>query len=229
MKMRNELQTVLHKIETIMAGEEAMSRLEKDLIKSYLLKAVSLLEDSTSKPAESDEIETPEIRVEQEKEAMKAALASEIVEPPPEVAVTKPPVSEPVEILATHRNGESATMPQDNTLVEMIQASPLDQRYAALFADEDSSELSDQLANSPISDLNKSIGINDRILYINELFAGDGDEYADTMDTLNRKPNFEEAQVFLSRHLIDKFEWMDEGKIERARDFIKLIARRFKS
>ncbi len=251
MNARIQLQNILHKIETIMAGEDAMSQLEKDLIKSYLLKAAGILEFSDS-------------RVEQEKEAMKAALADEAIEivapempelkapeatlpeipepEAPEIVVPEIPkaetlevvqpaseIVEPLEVMsATHSNGESQTMPQDNTLVEMIKASPIDPRYAALFEAGDGSELSDRLANTPIKDLTKSLGINDRILYINELFDGQSEEFADTMDTLNRKHSFEDAQVFLSRHLIRKFAWMNEDKIDRAREFVKLISRRFK-
>lgn len=239
MSMRNELETILHKVETIMAGEDAMSQLEKDLIKSYLLKGVSLLGNTDESESAVLEESNHEVqRIEQEKEAMKAALASDEIEtaPPAEenIAITAKEhqvaaVPEPVEILSTHTNGKAAVMPQDNTLVDMIQANPLDQRFSALFEKDAGSELSERLANTPITDLNKSIGINDRILYINELFGGDNKEYSETMDTLNRKHSFEDAQVFLSRHLIDKYDWMDDAKSDRAREFIRLIARRFKS
>lgn len=46
---------------------------------------------------------------------------------------------------------------------------------------------------TPIADLTKSIGINDKFQFIKELFGGDSDRYTDTIRTLNNFDNVEEA------------------------------------
>jgi len=95
--MRNELQTILHKIETIMAGEDTMDQLEKDLIKSYLLKAVNLLQEDGASTSAAKTDQVVEKRIEQEKEAMKAALASEVTGSVAQEEVIEPVNTEDIE------------------------------------------------------------------------------------------------------------------------------------
>lgn len=236
MQIQNELDTIFHKIKTIVSDNEILTQLEKDLIKSYLRNAIGIIDGVADNPDIQKELNS-QTRAKIERESIKAALADEvldsdsIVEKEPLVnEEPEVPVSVPVvEVPQNKSNGETHVMPQDNTLVQVLQPTQIRDDHQGLFAGTDSNELSEKLASTPITDLVKAVGINDKLLYINELFRGDADEYADTMDTLNRKPSFEEAKVFLSRHLIDKFGWTDDTRSERAQAFVKLISRRFKT
>lgn len=71
-----------------------------------------------------------------------------------------------------------------------------------------------------ISDLNKAIGINDRFLMIRDLFDGDAERYADTIDTLNEFETLDDAMIYI----IENFAWNPET--EGARLLVSLIERK---
>lgn len=100
-------------------------------------------------------------------------------------------------------------------------------KHKVLFNRDNQNELSDKLSLSPIADLRRALGINDKLLVVNELFKGDRESYQETIDVLNTKYSFADAQSYLVRYIIDKFDWLDEEKIDPAREFIKLVERRF--
>ena len=100
-------------------------------------------------------------------------------------------------------------------------------RYNALFQQQSGNELSDRLSRSPIDNLQRALSINDRLLTVNQLFNGNHESFNETIDILNSKYSFSEAKSYLVRYVIDKFDWLDEEKVDQARDFIKLVERRF--
>lgn len=100
-------------------------------------------------------------------------------------------------------------------------------KYNTLFQQQQSNELSDRLSRSPIDNLQRALSINDRLLTVNQLFNGNHEAFNETIDILNSKYSFGEAKSYLVRYVIDKYEWLDEEKVDQARDFIKLVERRF--
>lgn len=86
-------------------------------------------------------------------------------------------------------------------------------------------ELSDKLADGPVKDLKKAIGVNDRFLYINELFRGDEAMYERSIKTINSFSIFPEAEYWIRRELKTKLGWKDSD--ETVRQFDQLIKRRF--
>lgn len=87
------------------------------------------------------------------------------------------------------------------------------------------SELSDKLADGPVKDLKKAIGVNDRFLYINELFRGDEVMYERSIKTINGFSIFPEAEYWIRRELKTKLGWKDSD--ETVRQFDQLVKRRF--
>ena len=86
-------------------------------------------------------------------------------------------------------------------------------------------ELSDRLKESPIKDLRKAIGINDRFLFINELFRGDEAMYERSIKTINSFNIFAEAEYWISRELKTKLGWnIDHPAVDQ---FDNLVRRRF--
>lgn len=86
-------------------------------------------------------------------------------------------------------------------------------------------ELSDRLKESPIKDLRKAIGINDRFLFINELFRGDEAMYERSIKTINSFNIFAEAEYWISRELKTKLGWnTDHPAVDQ---FDNLVRRRF--
>ena len=88
-----------------------------------------------------------------------------------------------------------------------------------------SSELGDLLKGSPIKDLRKAIGINDRFVFISELFRGDEAMYERSIKTINSFNIFPEAQYWINRELIVKLGWDSEA--ENVKHFYQLVKRRF--
>lgn len=82
-------------------------------------------------------------------------------------------------------------------------------------------DLSSKMQSKPIQDLNKAIGLNDRFLFIRELFGGNKDAYYEAIQIINEMPSYEEAEQYIR----ERFNW-DEDKPEVIR-FMELVRRRF--
>jgi hypothetical protein len=86
-------------------------------------------------------------------------------------------------------------------------------------------DLGDTLTEVPIRDLRKAIGVNDRFLFINELFRGDEVAYERSIKTINSFSIFAEAEYWIQRELKVKNGW-DNGN-EMVAQFYQLVKRRF--
>ncbi|MBX9784719.1 MAG: hypothetical protein K2X48_15630 [Chitinophagaceae bacterium] len=76
-----------------------------------------------------------------------------------------------------------------------------------------------------IKDLKKAIGINDRFVFINELFRGDEVMYERSIKTINGFSIYQEAQYWMERELKIKLGWVDSRPA--VKDFYALVKRRF--
>jgi hypothetical protein len=90
---------------------------------------------------------------------------------------------------------------------------------------QDKTELVDRLKHEPIKDLRKAIGINDRFVFINELFRGDEAMYERSIKTLNSFYNFNEAEYWINRELTLRLGW--DQYSELVKHFYQLVKRRF--
>lgn len=86
-------------------------------------------------------------------------------------------------------------------------------------------EVAHLLTDTPVRDLRRAIGINDRFVFISELFRGDEVMYERSIKTINGFRIFAEAEYWIERELKVKLGW-DEGR-ECTRHFYQLIKRRF--
>jgi len=81
-------------------------------------------------------------------------------------------------------------------------------------------ELSEVLTDTP-----KAIGINDRYVFLNELFRGDETMYERSIKTINGFRILPEAEYWIDRELKVKLGW-DDGKTI-TQHFYQLVKRRF--
>jgi hypothetical protein len=79
--------------------------------------------------------------------------------------------------------------------------------------------------SNAIRDLKKAIGINDRFVFINELFRGDEVMYERSIKTINNFSIYPEAQYWMERELKIKLGWDDSRPA--AQEFYALVKRRF--
>lgn len=86
-------------------------------------------------------------------------------------------------------------------------------------------EVAHVLNDAPVRDLRRAIGINDRFVFISELFRNDEVMYERSIKTINSFRILPEAQYWIERELKVKLGW-DENK-ESTRHFYQLVKRRF--
>ncbi len=65
------------------------------------------------------------------------------------------------------------------------------------FTGSDKQSLADKMQESRVNDLRQSIGINEKFLFINELFNGDMGRYNKAIDELNELKTLKGAEIFL--------------------------------
>ena len=74
----------------------------------------------------------------------------------------------------------------------------------------------------PLKSLREGVGINDRFLFIRELFGGDSDNFNRVIDELDQLATLNEAVSYLKAN----FKW---SKSDSAEKFLQLVKRRYQS
>ncbi|MDP4262666.1 MAG: hypothetical protein Q8941_09060 [Bacteroidota bacterium] len=86
-------------------------------------------------------------------------------------------------------------------------------------------ELIEVLKEAPVKDLRKAIGINDRFLFIDDLFRGDESMYERSIKTINSFNIHAEAEYWIIRELKVKLGWDNDHPT--VHHFDQLVRRRF--
>jgi hypothetical protein len=90
---------------------------------------------------------------------------------------------------------------------------------------EKSNPRTEQLSGSNVNDIKQVITLNDKLLYIKDLFNGYSLAYSEAIDILNRLSGFDEAAAFLNKNYAVKNNW--ESKPETVEKFYTLLKRRY--
>lgn len=207
------------------------SSLERDLLLSYIRELYEIVLDG--KPNVIKSVSHTPIPIQKE-ETVPAKIQEPIVKehneaPIPEVnkVVRKP---EPVAILPKIEKTE-AIQPTPEIKATTINPIPTVKHnpdaLAEMFAEEKINDLSDKLASSPVKDLTKSMGINERIFTQQELFGNNQQVFNETLQRLNICQNFGEAKQYLVENVISTYDWTNENKVKKATTFIKFVKRKF--
>lgn len=85
--------------------------------------------------------------------------------------------------------------------------------------------VADKPVGQPISDLKHAISLNDKLLFIKDLFNGYSLAYSEAIEILNRFESFDDAERFLSKNYIAKNNW--ESKPDTTERFYALLKRRY--
>ncbi len=128
-----------------------------------------------------------------------------------------------VERNETHKNEFNATIENAKELNEVILIESF-----SIINDEhkgETHEIIDALKVAPILDLKKAIGVNERFLYLNELFRGDENMYNKSIKAINSFSSFTEAELWMQRELFLRLGW-DEN-YSTVKQFYSLVKRRF--
>lgn len=81
--------------------------------------------------------------------------------------------------------------------------------------------LADKMQQTQFTDIKSAIGINDKFLFINELFEGNLKNYNDSINRLNSFTNTEEALSEI-KNLQGKYNWEEENEtLEKLKSIIE--------
>ena len=256
-KVKKQLKKINNLVEAI-EGEGKASSIEKDLLKSYVQdlyeKITTGKHETASAPAPQPVVKQEAVAKNIVQEPTLVAAPVSIPEPvveksifaeaPAPIAVpeVKPVVKlEPVladaidvpNIPATNGYAPSVQPSIESTVTEIeevqSETSPLSSEVLELFSDVAIADLSDRLANMPIKDLSKSMGLNERVFTVNELFAGNNQLFNEIIQHLNGLTSFTEAKEFLGRGIAEDQNWTSDYKVKKAAKFIQLVRRRYLS
>ena len=99
-------------------------------------------------------------------------------------------------------------------------------KVAALFQEaDDSASIGNRLVSHRVTDLNRSLSINNRVLFSKKLFRSN-DELNEALKALNLKGSMDNAKPMLM-DLAQQHHWAEEERQETAREFIDLVRRRY--
>ena len=93
-------------------------------------------------------------------------------------------------------------------------------RHDDLAKKQPQNNLSNRMQTKPIHDLGKAIGLNDKFLFVRELFGGDKDKYHEAIQIINEMPDYREAEQY-----IKQFQWDEENP--EVSKFMDLVRRKF--
>ena len=85
--------------------------------------------------------------------------------------------------------------------------------------------VAEQLHVQSISDLKQAINLNDKLLFVKDLFNGYSLAYSEAIEILNRFTSFAEAEQFLKNNYVTKNHW--DTKPETSEKFYALLKRRY--
>ncbi len=83
-----------------------------------------------------------------------------------------------------------------------------------------------ETSGNTVTDLRSAISLNDKLLYIKDLFNGYNLAYAEAIDIANKMPNFDAADNFFQKNYAVKNNWADrQATVDK---FYLLLNKRFK-
>jgi hypothetical protein len=148
------------------------------------------------------------------------------------VAETEPVItleSEPDEEISNETsdngNGENETeIPAGKAISSAAENTPTSKILADLYRENGDNSLAAKMQHNKISDLKTAIGINEKFLFINEIFKGETGAYIKAIDDFNAMTHYHEALAYL-----DQVRQENDVKNEAAcMALIEILKRKFR-
>lgn len=243
-------------LQTLEKSGESPNAIERELLKSYILDLYETAFPSSVDPSASyskltakadHEVSmdslfvSPTVEEDKVKFTAKQTYARRTVKEEGKVVETTIPETEEIESIhfapserkasTQEAKGEAKTQALEPEVIVLeenkIKSNLPKEIIEELFHFEMGIEVSDKLANLPLKSLKGAVGINDKLMIVNTLFQGDMAKYNDLIDRVEKMGDFSQVRQYLQEEIIPKFLWAEEERVVRAREFIKLINRRF--
>ena len=215
-----------HETPDDVTSKEELGPLLKDA--EELLETVSvlkfLIEQEVDQPQEPETIEEIPAELDVDEplaieevpvEVVEEAVEAEVVVEPITIGstVSYEPSEEPSETIVQDEAPPSAE-PENQTTINDL-GTP----------EQEQVRLADKLETEAVANLQSAIGLNERFLFINELFDGNEEAYKNAIAHLNDLSHLEEAMQYVRAEISDKFNWDQEQ--ESTISFYSLIERRY--
>lgn len=85
--------------------------------------------------------------------------------------------------------------------------------------------LAEKLTKTKIKDLRQGIALNQKFLFMNDLFGGEKEAYDAALDKLNSFDSIIEAKAFLTSEVENKYDWKEDSS--SVQQFVTLLERKF--
>ena len=240
MDLKMRLQRVLQIVEES-EGVAALSDLERDIILAELRElysevkfGVATHENSCDKSIVAP-IAEPVVSVEPVAEPIiepvvsVEPVAEPVVEPVVEL-VEEPAVEEPV-VAAVEKEEKISTLhsplstPKRSPLLSLYEDAPtpvVGEQFCEKQSVADSIACPKGVAESaPVASLRAAIGVADRFLLINELFAGDSNAYESAIEVLDAQPSLDDCVIYIS----ENYSW--RANAEGTKLIMTLLQRKY--
>jgi hypothetical protein len=149
-----------------------------------------------------------------------------------------PPAPKPVEVVLPTVKYEPAPVPQYTPPPPVVEEAPrapeqpvtlssIARKHTAIFEYKEATDIMSRLSESPIEDITRAMGLNERILVVRELFKQEQGIFDQALRAFNGFSSFDDAKNVLLQ-LAERYDWSAEERREEAKHFIKLVRRRYK-
>jgi len=181
--------------ETLQPKEEVVAEPQKKITESPQLSTEKVEEKMPEKPAKAIEVIQEKVTL----EVIETKEEPEENKPEPEAIIEPPQAKIEVSI-----ENQAEVKSNFDLFSDSSQATISDK-----FTGQDEQSLADKMQQTKVTDLRQSVGINEKFLFINELFNGDMGRYNKVIDELNELKTLKGVQTFLLEIKIQN-QWDDE-------------------
>lgn len=244
----NKAKRLITKIQSFIDHEpsQELSRLERDLLKSYIQQLYDAVTDDQPVPAkqakpeityieppvykpEPHKIEVPPI-VPEINAKEPEAIPMEIKYPEKEMMTPEHKIEHKVEYKSEYK-------PAHVDVEIPVQPKKEQQHYAPVAKSyEEKGDLNklfdlpksqDHFSHMPIDNIQGAMGLNERIFTLKELFGGDKSLFDETCQRLNELSSYADARNMLMNGVARDYHWADMERIKMAEQFLRIVARRY--
>lgn len=89
----------------------------------------------------------------------------------------------------------------------------------------DKQTLADKLAKSGGKSIIKMLTLNQRFMFVNELFEGNQNQFLSAIEQIDGMDNYKEASSHVKKSFADKYDW--DMETEEVQEFMELVEKRF--
>lgn len=170
-------------------------------------------------PVEIPVVVTPKIEI-PETPVINTPKPAPQIEVVPATAVNNEVTDDSETVGDGHRTQHEMGRQQGKTTLDLFAETATDSLGDKLGNDEDSS-IAARMSKAKISDLRSAIGINDKFLFINDLFKGNMQQYNKILDELNAFKSLNGANTYLIELKVEHQWDVDSAAFQKLKGFIE--------